>query len=530
MTDMESLFQFSLPLESNFVTSQIKPTLPLQQWVGPTADNNSARFFSVNTLAEESKQLLISLYFLHIQPMFPMFRKPTFEQGFRDSRIPESLLSAMFAVSARFVPEADMIQHFGQVSTPWEKFAEVSHRQSRDQHNGNGPICLDDIKTAALLAIYEYTTYPGRKAWMYVGNVTRLALCARLHQIDSQRVLTSLSNTEREEWRFVWWVIWKLDSTINVAAFSPFGIDCQSIGTAMVSTTVADFTNGIVNPSTNTLLETDPVKSWKSIRETLAIDPGDGFNVHLVTTMLLRAVSQCQQRLDANCTNEEIQRLMALRNTFSCMRLALPGCYFDGSKGPGEGFYAHRHRLETIVMFYTAQLIINEPVKSPGAAGESVSINSWRDSITCAEDLASVFHHWKAEYFAVADPIMSCAIYHAYCALTIYKMSIASENNGDLGVVETRIQNALDLLSISLDNFARWWEMARILQRSLETLQLWSWVELDLAKLVDVVSQIRRAINPYAAEPGLVDVSLICPPLPHEIDEEVMLMNSAMMG
>jgi hypothetical protein len=282
-----------------------------------------------------------------------MFRKPMFHQRFHENQIPESLLNAMFAMSSRFVPTSDVFRVFGKFSTPWENFAKLAHQQSHDRLEENIAICLDDIKTACLLAIHEYTNYPGRKAWMYVGNAVRLSLASRLHQIDIKGNSCGLSDADREEWRFVWWAIWKLDSTINVTAVMPFGIDCHTIGSALVSTTVADFTNGITKQSTGTLLDTDSAKSWRAVREMQSLDPGDGFNIHLLAVSLLRGVSQCQQRLYANSTPEELARMMALRNTFSCMRLALPAWYFNAAKRPSEQFHSHRHRLETIIMFHT---------------------------------------------------------------------------------------------------------------------------------------------------------------------------------
>ncbi|OBT63479.1 hypothetical protein VE03_08093 [Pseudogymnoascus sp. 23342-1-I1] len=511
VTNMESLLQLSPSLEGNLVRTEDIPPFSVEQPVMSPVISAST-LFSASTLGEDSKQLLICLYFDHIQPIFPMFRKPMFHQRFHENQIPESLLNAMFAMSSRFVPTSDIFRVFGKFSTPWENFAKLAHQQSHDRLEENSAICLDDIKTACLLAIHEYTNYPGRKAWMYVGNAVRLSLASRLHQIDIRGNSCGLSDADREEWRFVWWAIWKLDSTINVTAVMPFGIDCHTIGSALVSTTVADFTNGITKQSTGTLLDTDSAKSWRAVREMQSRDPGDGFNIHLLAVSLLRGVSQCQQRLYANSTPEEIARMMALRNTFSCMRLALPAWYFNAAKHPSEQFHSHRHRLETIIMFHTAHLIINEPVRTLGTEQAHIitgdSLSCWQSSITYAEDLAGVFHHWESEYFAVADPVISCAIWHAHCGLTIHKMSFTDDGNSE---VATRIDNALDLLSISLENFARWWQIARILQDSLKVFQMWSWVHLDVSKITEVVAQIRRAINPDSVEPGLVDVSLICP-------------------
>ena len=112
----------------------------------------------------------------------------------------------------------------------------------------------------------------------------------------------------------------------------------------------------------------------------------------------------------------------------------------------------------------SCQLIISEPVHNqvtPVANASSDELRLWQASMTYAEDLAGIFLHWKPDYFHVADPLISCAIWHAYCGMMIYKMSGCDKGTPGL---DTRVGNALDLLSISLENFARRWQIARLLQ------------------------------------------------------------------
>jgi hypothetical protein len=41
-------------------------------------------------------------------------------------------------------------------------------------------------------------------------------------------------------------------------------------------------------------------------------------------------------------------------------------------------------------------------------------------------------------------------------------------------------------------------------------LRAWSWAQLDVSKLIDIIAHIRKALNPDAHVPGRVDMSLHC--------------------
>lgn len=128
-----------------------------------------------------------------------MFQKPIFLRELRHNNLPESLLNAVFAVASRFVLPANRIRVFGAFPVPEDKFYELAQGQSREELDQQGPICLNDVKRACLLAIYEYTRCPSRKALVLVGTAVRLALLARLHQVDCEGSLASLSDAEQEE-------------------------------------------------------------------------------------------------------------------------------------------------------------------------------------------------------------------------------------------------------------------------------------------------------------------------------------------
>jgi hypothetical protein len=273
-------------------------------------------------------------------------------QSLAEKNFPDKLLNAMFALVSKFVPSSKVHVLFG-CPNPGQRFAQLARQQSLDLEDSDAPISLNDVKAAVLLTLYEYTTFPGRRAWRMVAAVVRMAVGMGLHRIDCDQA-SLLSDLELEEHRFVWWSVWRLDSAINILASSPFGVDSSSIGTALPSTSFAEFTAGVSGISTQDLLPHDSKSPWKTARRAIADNTSDdGTKMYLLAVCHLRTVSVCMQRLYSNPTSELIRDLMVLRNTLSCMRLSLPAWYFDPARQvASEPPDKHRLRLETLLIFY----------------------------------------------------------------------------------------------------------------------------------------------------------------------------------
>ncbi|KAJ5467402.1 Transcription factor [Penicillium sp. IBT 31633x] len=280
-----------------------------------------------------------------------MFRKALFYDELSANRISPALLLSMFALSSRF-GGTGCYAGSGSAAQPQEYF-DAAYKGFRQEVDRNRPVQLNDVRTACLLALYDYTSTPSRRAWLLVRDAMGLALAARLHEVDSLDSLGEFSEFEKEERRFVWWTVWKLDCTVNVATVTPFGIDCRMIGTALVSTTVQNFTANVMGPIVAVIPEMDPVKSWSSILAPNLQDTGDGFNTHIYAVSLLRAVSECQQRLNAKLCPEQIARADSLNSILSSLHLVFPDCFFSLTKRLMEEEHAHRLRLETNIMLNT---------------------------------------------------------------------------------------------------------------------------------------------------------------------------------
>ncbi|OQE46552.1 hypothetical protein PENCOP_c001G04889 [Penicillium coprophilum] len=503
---------YSQPLD-NLLPPTIAPAHQESPRSSIISSENHIRHITEQTAASmnaEEKDTLLRLYFEHIQPAFPMFRKTLFYDELSVNMIPPALLLSMFAVSSRFAGISCYTE--SSSSDQPQEYFDAAYKEFRQEMDRNRPVELNDVKTACLLALYDYTSAPSRRAWLLVRDAMSLALAARLHEVDSVDSLIEFSDPEKEERRFVWWTIWKLDSTVNVSTVTPFGIDCRMIGTALVSTTVQNFTADTLGPIVPVIPEMDPVKSWTSILAPNLQDTGDGFNTHLFAVSLLRAVSECQQRLNAKLCPEEIARADTLNRILSSLHLILPDSFFSPTKRLMEQEHAHRLRLETNIMLNTARLILHEPTRQivvgTDISSDSTltSLKSWKDSIGFARKIASLFDHWQFSYSAYADPVISCALWHAYCGLRLYGMSGLDESGSSFS---SPAAISLEKLRLSLESFTPWWPIARVLRDSLQALPARSWSFVDISKLVSLIGLSRKAFNPYRSDSEKVDVTFL---------------------
>ncbi|TVY36451.1 Citrinin biosynthesis transcriptional activator [Lachnellula occidentalis] len=446
------------------------------------------------SLGDFSSNTRIDLYFVNVQPILPLFCRTSLKREATEGTISKKLLYALYTVSSRFASVEDIRALRGTTdSTPWNSFAHLADLESMAQDE-NRDISLNEIKADILLTLYQFTSFPGRKAWMMVGALMRTAFAMGLHRIDCGIQRPDVTDFELEEKRFVWWAIWKLDSAINSVTGSHFGIDNHGIGTALVSTSVAQFTAGDVGRSNSRFLPTDSSRSWIKAHEISSTDTDDGMNMHLVSVCFLRAVMQCRQILHANPSPELVRQFAVLRNVLPCMRLSLPEWYFDPAMQSLEMASSHRARLETLILMHiltTANLLGDD------------NISNWLIAVSGGEDIAATFRHWKPGYFAIADPFVCMTIWFTICILSLHTMSDYGQS--DVGP-DVRIANSLDLLYVSLEHFTRRWEFSRPLLDSVAQLKGWNWLRIDFAQVLSLLAQLHTPLDPLKQESRGIDM------------------------
>ncbi|KAG7404754.1 hypothetical protein Forpe1208_v015442 [Fusarium oxysporum f. sp. rapae] len=145
---------------------------------------------------------------------------------------------------------------------------------------------LDLFRKFCLLVFYEFHQFPGQQAWMRIGKIVRLAYWMGLDRLDIiQSVSPEWSNVsykDLQNWKLVWWCVYRLDSYANLSSGTPYQIDERLVNTSFTH----DHYQGLVSPCK---LPHDP----RSLPDLLLfVKTGSEssllFNIHLITITVLR--------------------------------------------------------------------------------------------------------------------------------------------------------------------------------------------------------------------------------------------------
>jgi hypothetical protein len=264
----------------------------------------------------------------------------------------------MFALASRYVPTSELSRVFGpDVVEPWDHFGRLGFKSSRfcDNNESDAPMSLDDIKTSFLLTLHEYTSFPGRRSWMRVGNTVRVAIAAGLHRVDQpgNSITTLLSDEEVEERRWTWWQVWRVDSSINILAGSPFNIETCDIHTFLPASSTAEFTSGVIPSSSHDFLPADATIPWQSLQGLQRLLSKDSPDFYYQTVSYNREAAICRRRLSMHPTQALTGQIDSLKQILPYLKIALPQSFFSGVRLPGEeGPEKHRKRIETLILLF----------------------------------------------------------------------------------------------------------------------------------------------------------------------------------
>jgi hypothetical protein len=398
-----------------------------------------------------------------VQPSFPLFRRPVLYAQYQRGALPRGLLLAIFAVSVRF---SDMIAPDDfSISNQLARQAALTTPSVEDS---DGPLTLDDVRTACLLAYHAFHTLPGRRAWTQVGKVTRMAYNCGLHQVDNRAncVLYQDGVTDEgdlEESRYVWWCIYCMDSYCNITAATPFGIELDSLRTALVSTSIFNFTEDRIAPTTQTFLHSEPNYSWRTLKELKSSTGERVFNFCIIITSVLREASNLRRLLSQNPSDRIRNRLRELDNNVSSIKLALPPRFLNPARDMSslESKTVQHTRLMTLLQFHTTCILISLPEKEPSTAHADKSRQNWESCLSYADDILTALRQWDRQFSFAADPATCLIVWLTMC---LFHLQSRLEMQIDQ-TLEGSYTSAVDLLMLVLEDFARYWQLPRILLR-----------------------------------------------------------------
>ena len=162
---------------------------------------------------------------------------------------------------------------------------------------------------------------------------------------------------EMEEWRHLWWNIWRLDATANSVNSSPCSTDMYVPGTALVSTSMACFTDGSITDSAKLefgklYLEGEVSTCWKTMQAFLENSTSSDLNMYTAAYTLIREASAVQRLTRYKWTSQTEARLLDLDKACAAVQLALPPWHSNPARSISTGESTSRHfdRLKVLLI------------------------------------------------------------------------------------------------------------------------------------------------------------------------------------
>ncbi|KAJ5535567.1 hypothetical protein N7513_008753 [Penicillium frequentans] len=189
-----------------------------------------------------------------------------------------------------------------------------------DDLAGDAP-SLDQFRKAYILAFYEFHQFPGHHSWLRIGRVTRMVYRIGLDRLDHIRLLypdwSMVSDEDIQEWRALWWCIYRLDTYSNLASGTPYQIDDTVINTFFTFSETKSGSQGIsLPPNSDGLSELLPA---------ITSDPGALLdNIHNVTIATMRQAGIVLRMHMLRWRAGILAQLAKVERQLTTLRVALP--------------------------------------------------------------------------------------------------------------------------------------------------------------------------------------------------------------
>lgn len=162
---------------------------------------------------------------------------------------------------------------------------------------------LDAFRQECLLAYYQFHQFPGSNSWMRISKLARRAYSVGVNQIDNPDLCSAFDRAtatedDIEEWRYLFWCIYCLDSYSNISVGTPFVVELESINTAL-PTIPHDQAHEPSAPLPKIFLPDDIEGVWQTAKEVLSNGVMVDLNLHLAITTILRQAGYSTYLLDA---------------------------------------------------------------------------------------------------------------------------------------------------------------------------------------------------------------------------------------
>jgi len=259
-----------------------------------------------------------------------------------------------------------------------------------------------------------------------------------------------------EEWRYIWWWIFCLDSYSNITAATPFSVEVESIGTALLSTPQSTY--GESGTSKPIFLPPEADNLWRTVKEIISQDKRSSSNLQIVSQTALRRAASLARLWRLGPSDRLYGQLEILENHISALRLALPVRYLNPPRevASNESVSDHHARLVFLLELHVCRLVITLCLLHKS---ESEWLRNWQASLEICEDVVLVVKHWDPEYCSSVDPAICLLILRTLIVIQLHSKQL---ENSELEP-KVKLSSYQEILRLFMGHFATLWNLPNFL-------------------------------------------------------------------
>ncbi|KAL9468255.1 hypothetical protein ACSS6W_009949 [Trichoderma asperelloides] len=413
--------------------------------------------------AEEEKYLLQE-FWITIHHAIPLFSSPS---SYADSTQSHDMARTISLLTAKLVQFSFTSIDATELESQIERL--LSSGALQEELLGNSP-SLDQLRKACLLSFYEFHQFPGQQAWMRIAKLVRIAYWIGLDRFDTkQRVFPDREGMTQEkidDWRLLWWCIYRLDSYANLASGTPYMVEEGNIRTSLLKTATSRLQLAPEFATSKDPLFLPPsLNHLKSLLPAIASDLPEtvDFNTHLLTVTAMRQVGRGLRQYLLNKYEGSKDRPKELQDQLSLLILSLPPHFLNPMRNAlqNEMPMMHHARLVAILHLHMSKILIALLSCGQCAAGEEWLL-AWQQVLETAENIATILAQWNPTYSLCVDPAICFIIFTALIFVHVHTKSDMVSSS-----YLSNYEHHESVLLVQLEHFARYWTLSRLLIRTL---------------------------------------------------------------
>ncbi|KAF2269841.1 hypothetical protein CC78DRAFT_574715 [Lojkania enalia] len=442
-------------------------------------------------ISSQEERLLIETFFDTVHTAIPILSKERFLHQHRSLLVGQNLILAIITITAKLTEYTFSTEGF---DTDAQINSLLSAETLEGDMLGQTP-SLDQFRVSCLLAFYEFHQFPGHRAWTRIGDLTRMAYRVGLDRIETLRARYldwgSANEADIQEWRLVWWCVYRLDSYSNISSGTPYLVEQETICTALIRdnlNAVPDFPGS----SDQLCLPSQPSDLWKILPSLVSNPETSLYNIHIVTIAALRQAGTATRLRFLQSPEKTIASLSNLERSLSALRLALPSNHLNPNRNAflNETGSAHHERLVTVLHLLMARLLTS--ILMCFRPGEDGWLTGWQQALESCQNIASIAEQWNGSFSVQVDPAIAFVLFTALIFLHIHKRL----GMGPSTAAQSSIEHCETILLLQLEQFGRIWTLPRLLILSLKSFRESVSGPLSQSQVQLVLSRFEAPLHP----------------------------------